>query len=130
MASLKEVAEHLSTLENLQDDNIFPWTDVEREALAEYARPAMAGGRALNAYISYQGSCGFANAGQQAYVVNKLSNAVVNATVRVRWSQGVSNGQYDTVVAIPAGSRALIGCTRGNGVTGSYYEYSVVGSVP
>lgn len=83
---------------------------------------------ALPAFISYSGRCGFASAGSLAFVSNRRRDRPVDATVRVRWRQGINSGSYDRVKTIPAGGRVQLGCTRGGGVSGGSYSYFVIGA--
>jgi len=71
--------------------------------------------------------CGFAKSGRIAYVNNARNDKQVRATVRVHWRQGINSGQYDCVHTIPAGSRKLLGCTRGVCIPVADYSYRVVG---
>lgn len=79
------------------------------------------------ARIRYGSSCGFAKSGRIAYVVNARNDRRVRATVRVRWRQGINNGQYDRVHVIPAGSEKQLGCTRSGSIPVADYSFSVVG---
>jgi hypothetical protein len=79
------------------------------------------------ARIRHGSSCGFANSGRIAYVVNARNDRRVRATVRVRWRQGINNGQYDRVHVIPAGSEKRLGCTRSGSIPVADYSFSVVG---
>ena len=83
--------------------------------------------RVLCAYISNGSGCGFANSGRLAYVQNRRRDRSVRATVKVRWSQGIDNGTYQRTKTIPAGGRVSLGCTRGPGVSGASYSFSVIG---
>lgn len=113
------------------DHAISDWTAEDREANeAEFTSFGTSEEYAarLAAYISYDGRCGFANAGASTYVVNRRQDRRVRATIRVYWSGGVNNGQRDDVTTIPAGSRVYLGCTRGGGIGNADYRYAVVGT--
>ncbi|EHW0695536.1 hypothetical protein K1B30_003875 [Vibrio parahaemolyticus] len=79
------------------------------------------------ARVRYGSSCGFANSGQSVYVVNARNDKRIQATIRVSWSNGIDNGQYDRVHVIPAGSEKRLGCTRSSHIPVTDYRYSVVG---
>lgn len=81
----------------------------------------------LCARIRYGDRCGFASTGRKAFVVNARNDRRVRATVRVKWRQGINNGQYDRVHLIPAGSEKYLGCTRSNNIPVREYSYGVVG---
>ena len=132
MSNIEKIAKDLSAFDDESDRYVTDWTDEDREvseaefqAFSEQPNYSLR----LAANIAYGESCGFAKSGREAYVVNKLNNAAVRATVRVNWNAGINNGQYDTVKVIPAGSRVYLGCTRGEGTGGGNYSYSVVGTV-
>lgn len=127
--TLIEVAQDLSNFDAADGQHVEAWTEEEKEAaqleLGAFGETAIF---SLPAYISFGASCGFAGSGRLAYVANRLNNRPVRATVRVRWTQGINSGQYDTVKTIPAGSRVRLGCTRGGGTSYATYNYSVVGA--
>ncbi|MCA9315238.1 MAG: hypothetical protein H6806_02580 [Planctomycetes bacterium] len=99
----------------------------ELAKLAERDETVLA--RTVCARIAYRGSCGFANSGAQAFVVNGYNNRDVKATVRAYWSQGIKSGQFDRVYTIPAGSERALGCTRSGNIPVTSYTFRVVGCV-
>lgn len=81
----------------------------------------------LCARITLGDSCGFANFGKEAYVVNARNDRQVRATVRVKWKEGINQGEFDRVFIIPSGSRRFVGCTRSSNVPVRESDYTVVG---
>lgn len=83
--------------------------------------------RSVCAYISYHGSCGFANSGNISYAVNRRSDRSVTATILKSWQGDGRSGTQNQVVNIPPGGRIRLGCTRGSYVSGGIASFSVIG---
>lgn len=126
MNLLDQVAQDLKALLSNDSKYVRPWTPPMEER-ARANEESADDTPPTCAYIGYDGSCGFANGGSQAYVVNARNNVSVRATVRVYWRQGINSGQYDSVVEIPAGSRVYLGCTDSGAIPVIDYTYTVVG---
>lgn len=84
--------------------------------------------RAQCATVYYNGSCGFASSGSQAYVRNLRADRPVAATIRKTTELfGGSYSTSDYVVNLPAGGMQFLGCTQDNGATGNRYAYALAG---
>lgn len=83
--------------------------------------------RTLCAFIVFNGNCGFANSGSQAYVQNRRADRSVKATIRVNWTQGIDSGSYQATRTIPAGGRQYLGCTKSGAIPVASYSFQVIG---
>ena len=79
------------------------------------------------AYIAYRDRCGFAKAGNAAYVVNRLRNRSVKVTVSVSWRSGINRGTYQVTRSLPPGGYAYLGCTMSGSIPVTYLSFRVDG---